>query len=97
MLKNSNSNGKSLPATLNTNHVSHLVSLKNSAQSNTQLVIIRLCNKIASLNNLNDKAKENFIDSSYDYIVKTACSDSYSLAHEPLEVSQKIKRQRNLV
>ena len=92
MLKNSNM--KPTPPTSNLSSINQIVPHKSPTQSNTQIVLIRLCNKIASLNNLNDKSKEDFIDSSYGYIVKAVCSDSYSPAYESMEIAQKIKRQR---
>jgi hypothetical protein len=72
---------------------SHSLTVSSQQQTNTQLVIVRLCTKIAALNNLNDKDKEEFIDSSYRFMLKTFCSDAYSPAYESFEISQKIKRQ----
>ena len=67
-----------------------------TTQTNTQQVIVRLCTKIAALNNLNGKLKEDFVDSSYNFLTKTICSDAYSPTYEPFEISQKIKRQCTL-
>ena len=94
MLKNSVMKPPPPPPT-SSQSISQFVTQKSTAQSNTQIVLIRLCNKIASLNSLNDKLKEDFIDSSYDYLVKAVCSESFSPAYESLEIAQKIKRQRN--
>jgi hypothetical protein len=54
--------------------------------------IYRLCSKIASVNNLNDKIKDEFINKSYAYLVKLFCSDAYTPTYDAFEISQKIKK-----
>ena len=74
----------------------HLNQKSDSQASNhIEHLIQRLCSKIASTNNLNERSKEEFLNSSYAYVVKIFCSDAYSPVYETFEVSQKIKKKRN--
>jgi hypothetical protein len=85
---------KSLPVNLNrptTN--SNVNSFKNDS---VELLVHRLCSKIASVNNLNEKSREEFINNSYAYIVKLICSDAFLPTYDTLEVSQKIKKKRKM-
>jgi len=69
--------------------------LDSQSSNNVEQLILRLCSKIASINNLNERSKEDFLNSSYAYVVKLFCSDAYSPVYETFEVSQKIKKKRN--
>lgn len=85
---------KSLPVNLNRQTPS---SNTNSAKSDSvELLVHRLCSKIASVNNLNEKSREEFINNSYAYIVKLICSDAFLPTYDVLEVSQKIKKKRKI-
>lgn len=70
-------------------------SIKSSGELNhVENLILRLCYKIASVNNLNEKLTEEFVNKSFAYMVKLFCSDAYSPVYDTLEVSQKIKKKR---
>lgn len=62
------------------------------ARNNVEQLIFRLCSKIAAVNNLTDRSKEDFINKSYAYLVKMFCSDAYTPTYDAFEVSQKIKK-----
>ena len=85
---------KSLPANLNRPTTS---SKTNSAKGDcVELLVHRLCSKIASVNNLNFESTEMFIVNSYAYMVKLICSDAFLSTYDVLEVSQKIKKKRKI-
>jgi hypothetical protein len=56
--------------------------------------LLRLCTKIALMNNLNEKNRNDFINANYAYLLKLLCSDAYTPAFDMFEVAQKIKRKR---
>ena len=85
---------KSLPVNLSRPPASSNVNLAKS--DSMELLIHRLCSKIASVNNLNEKSKEDYINNSYAYIVKLICSDAFLPTYDVLEVSQKIKKKRKI-
>lgn len=58
-------------------------------------LIYRLCVKLAASNNLNDKFKEQFVNTSFPYLIKLLASDSYSPVCDRLEISEKIKKKCN--
>lgn len=62
-------------------------------KNNVEELILYLCQKIASVNNLNEKVREEFTNSSYAYMVKLFCSDSFTPIYDAFEVSQKIKKK----
>jgi hypothetical protein len=62
------------------------------SKNNIEQLIYRLCSKIASVNNLNDKLREDFINKSYAYLVKLFCSDAYTQTYDAFDLSQKIKK-----
>ena len=62
------------------------------SKNNVEQLIYRLCSKIASVNNLNDKLKEEFINKSYAYLVKLFCSDAYTPTYDAFDLSHKIKK-----
>jgi hypothetical protein len=71
------------------------ISNKSSISSNNiNDLVLNLCSKIASTNNLNDQIKEDFVKNNYSYIVKLFGSDSYCPVYDAFEVSQKIKKKR---
>jgi hypothetical protein len=82
----------------NTKPASFNMNDKSSGLNNLtgiEQLIYRLCLKIASANNLiNDKARDDFINVYYPYIIKLFCSDAYTPLYDMFEVSEKIKKKR---
>jgi hypothetical protein len=67
-------------------------SLLRQSKNNIEQLIYRLCSKIASVNNLNEKLKDEFINKSYAYLVKLFCSDAYTPTYDAFDLSHKIKK-----
>jgi hypothetical protein len=65
----------------------------NVHKNNVEELILYLCQKIASINSLNEKVREEFTNNSYAYMVKLFCSDSFTPIYDSFEVSQKIKKK----
>lgn len=68
-------------------------SLDASNKNDVEELVLYLCQKIASNNNLNEKLKDEFTNNSYAYMVKLFCSDSFTPIYDTFEVSQKIKKK----
>ncbi len=65
-----------------------------NSHNNVEELILYLCQKIASVNNLNEQVKEEFTNNSYAYMVKLFCSGSYTpVSNDPFDVAQRIKKR----
>ena len=62
--------------------------------NNVEELILHLCHKIASVNNLSEKARDEFINRSYSTMIKLFCSITYRPVYDSFEISQKIKNKR---
>lgn len=80
----------SFPSTPNPSFIK--TSTKSNTSNNVEQLVHRLVLKIASVNNLNDKLKEEFVNKKYAYIVKLFCSDAFAGVFDAFEVSEKIKK-----
>jgi hypothetical protein len=67
---------------------------KPSQMSPIEQLIYRLCQKIAVMNNLNEKTRDEFVNPKYGYLIKLFCSDAYSPVYDAFEVSEKIRKKR---
>jgi len=66
----------------------------SASHNNVEELILYLCQKIASVNNLNEQVREEFTNNSYAYMVKLFCSDSFTpVSNDTFDVSQKIKKR----
>jgi len=74
--------------------VSHVDS--HSRGNNVEELILHLCQKIASANNLNESTRDEFINRSYSTMIKLFCSITYRPVYDSFEISQKIKKKRKL-
>ena len=69
-------------------------SMTLGAMNNIEKLVYRLCSKVATINNLSERARDDFLDKCYAYVVKLFCSDAYTPVYDTFEVSQKIKKKR---
>ena len=67
----------------------------HSRGNNVEELVLHLCQKIASANNLNEITREEFINRSYSTMIKIFCSITYTPVDDTFEISQKIKNKRN--
>lgn len=77
----------------NANTANNSFSLSTSNKSTNEQLIHRLVAKISSLNNLNDKAKDEFVKRNYAYAIRLFSSDSFAPIYDSFEVSEKIKKK----
>ena len=84
----------SAPAPLR-NNSTMLNKVQATGVSTIEQLTHRLCVKIASVNNLNEKARDELVNARYHYLIKLFSSDAYaSQAYDTFEVAEKIKKKR---